>query len=128
MKTYNQFLNEIASFRSDKSILESYTFNIDMRNLLIEDEPRIKNGIINELKKHTSDNNIHEFTIIRWCYAWKIEIRNFSNRHLFIDLTPIIEYTPKLTFDLTPEEFLKVGLENVKDYLETKKNTLKYNL
>lgn len=128
MKTYNQFLNEIASFYSGNSNLENYTFNIDMRNLLKKDESRIKNGIINELEKHTSDNEIHEVTINRWCYAWKIEIRNFSNRHLFIDLTPINEYTPYLTFDITPEEFLKVGLENVKDYLETYKNANKFNL
>lgn len=128
MKTYNQFLNETANFYSNDLKIEDYIFNIDMRFINSKEIHNIKNAIINELEIHTSENDIRDITINRWCYAWRIDIRNFSNHHTFIEIIPIIEYTLSLTYDITPEEFLKVGLLNVKEYLESKKNANKYNL
>jgi len=131
LKKYKEFLNEINIGYSDNSEIESYTFFISFKDSNKFD----KHLIFEKLKKYLTEETESKlfYFINTISYFWKVELRNL-NGNLFIDL----DIKPKRgnhEKELKCDEFLSVGLEGVKYYIEKKeeekilrKDTQRYNL
>jgi hypothetical protein len=133
MKNYYQFINEavIRGYSDNSDICykdtgrEPFIFNIDMRSTSNDDS--IKNDILNNIKKYVRLEITGNLEYNKFCYVWRIEINNF-NKRLFVDVDPISTYSMDMKYDITPKEFLEVGLDDVKDYLTMKNDIKKYNI
>lgn len=131
MKKYNQFINEMQSHSEIHSLFQfrDFEFAINVKNTT-EDE---KLGIIKEIEKYFEiSDSVKKYLNTQYSWAWTFKIHNSFDTN-WIDFGIVttggwgsgVKYMEDI---ITPKEFLDVGLSGVKDYIEMKNDTKKYNL
>ena len=120
IKIFENFVNELPNFE----------FAIDIRNSSEEE----KKLVSDEFEKYTDYVKVNNYfpSQTQETWAWHIIIENYYNKK---EIRYNVIRTPNwgagvewMEYIITLKEFLNVGLAGVKDYIEMKKATDKYNL
>lgn len=127
MKTYNQFLNESISD-------DNFIFAINIKNASKEDIDKIFELAIECFDKFLEYNQYQitdiekhrPFAIVFNMYKVLSKDKNVRASLNVITVSNWEAY--KYLNNITSEEFLNVGFENIKNYIELKNGTNKYNL
>ena len=138
MKKYNKFINEKLGdkFIKGEDVFEYFTFVIDVRhngnlptpNDIYEFETN-KNIAFDIFNKYRNFNwEKHNLSKNAW--AWEIELIKVKgiDKVYNINISFISGQYSKKDNQITLDEFLDVGLDNIEEYIEIKNNTKKYNL
>ena len=135
MKSYKEFINENYHSTNLGKDLPEFKFAIDMRNSTAEE----KDSILKELKKYFNINDKDDDSMLPLLsedpWAWVFEIKKEWKPKIGKTLLCDFVTTPNwgagwdyMEYIITPKEFLNLGIEDVKDYIETKSDADKYNL
>jgi hypothetical protein len=121
VKSYNQFINERVGFGNlNSSLPENFLFAIDARNCTDEEI----DAVFEEFEKYVNLNDSIKKQLKGKYrpWAWRVQIDNRSELQIYIHdiTTPNWGAGYKWMEDIiTIKDFLTVGLENVKEYIES---------
>ena len=131
MKSYNKFINEEKlgeKFIKGEDIFDHFTFVIDVRHNDYEFEIN-KNKAFDIFNKYRNFNwEKHNLSKNAW--AWEIELIKVKgiDKIYSMYISFISGQYSKKDNQITLDEFLDVGIDNIEKYFEIKNNAKKYNL
>lgn len=138
MKNFNEFLNEMHSISKFSKLNTPLPINFKFSINAWYSTKEEKNEAIKEFEKYFDIEDHIKLYLLSDRYknpVWNIELyergNNQHERHSVRFETVNFMNSIMLLNDpdvITMKEFLKIGLEGIKEYIEMKKNTMKFNI